>query len=566
VRSPAHLLTLLVLAVGGPAWAVDTWTNVAPGIDRLKRVLTSPDHVIHAVKVDLSNPSYYARATGTNERGKTGTGFSSLLGSRALVVINGDWGTASAPWSVQGLAIGQGQRWKPDKAHWSFVACTLDTNECKMDFSGSAASAVMNPRWFAAVGSNGSTLIKHGTKRYGGSFDGSQTARHPRSAMGLSQDGKTLWMVVVEGRRSQASGASAPYAIGMTFDEMVTLMDDLGCYDAVMQDGGGSSTLVVNGTRVNKLPVGQSTERTVANHFAIMKVRASPDPECATQKKGRYCTGTQLHTCEGGTHSVGDCAAFGLQCRADGTWAYCLDPRCPPESGGSCSGTRIVNCKEGVYEEQDCAASGAGCAVVNGLAVCVDARCNGTPDSTSCNGSLLTRCTAGVYAQEDCAALGVTCRVEASGVSSCGDPQCAGKPEGPSCKDYFVQTCTNGTYTQEDCSDLGGVCAGPPGAAYCDLGTPDAGAGGGAGGGTGGGTGGGEGGGAGGGTGGGELLDGGTGPEAADGGPADAGPSRIPGPPGYEAAVGGCAAVAGGAAVGWVLLLALLLPRRRATR
>jgi hypothetical protein len=386
--------------------------------------------------------------------------------------------------------------------------------------------------------------------------------------MGLSQDGKTLWMVVVEGRRSQASGASAPYAIGMTFDEMVTLMDDLGCYDAVMQDGGGSSTLVVNGTRVNKLPVGQSTERTVANHFAIMKVRASPDPECATQKKGRYCTGTQLHTCEGGTHSVGDCAAFGLQCRTDGTWAYCLDPRCPPETGGSCNGTRIVNCKEGVYEEKDCAATGAGCAVVNGLAVCVDARCNGTPDATSCNGSLLTRCTAGVYAQEDCAALGVTCRVEASGVSSCGDPQCAGKPEGPSCKDYFVQTCTNGTFTQEDCSDLGGVCAGPPGSAQCEFPGVDGGTGGGEDGGTGGGTGGGEGGGTGGGedAGAGEPPDAGPGPEAQDAGEPDAGPGKVTGPPGYEVAVGSCAAVAGGAATGWSLLLGLLLSRRPGRR
>jgi hypothetical protein len=558
-------LPCVALLLAAPAWAVDTWTNVAPGIDRLRRVLTSPDHVIHAVKVDLSNPSYYARATGPNEKGKTGTGYASLLGTRALVVLNGDWGTASAPWSVQGLAIGQGQKWKPDKAHWSFTACTLDTNECSMDFSGGAASAVMNPRWFAAVGANGSTLIRRGTKRYGGSFDGSQTARHPRSAMGLSQDGKTLWMVVVEGRRSQASGASAPYAIGMTFDEMVTLMDNLGCYDAVMQDGGGSSTLVVSGTRVNKLPVGQSTERTVANHFAIMRVRASPDPECATLKKGRYCTGTQLHTCEGGTHSVGDCGAFGLGCRADGTWAYCLDPRCPPETGGSCNGTRIVNCREGVYEEQDCAATGAGCAVVGGLAVCVDARCNGTPDSTSCNGSLLTQCAAGVYAQVDCAAQGSSCRVEPSGTSSCGDPRCAGKPEGPSCQDYFVQTCTNGTFTQEDCSDQGGTCAGAPGAAACDLGGTGGGAGGGAGGGEGGGTGGGEGGGTGGGEGGG--AGGGEGGAPQDGGSAvDAGPARVPGPPGYDVAVGGCAATAGGAAVGWSLLLTLVLARRAGRR
>ncbi|MEN9799513.1 MAG: hypothetical protein RL653_3210 [Pseudomonadota bacterium] len=542
-RSVFPGVLLLALALGGPARAADTWTNVAPGIDRLKRVIVgSPDHVIHAVKVNLDNPDYYVRTTRTNERGKTGSGFASHLGQRALVVINGDWGTASAPWNVQGLAMGSGFRWKDDKAHWSFVACTLDTNRCDVDFSGAAASAVMDPRWWSAVGSNGSTLIKRGVKRYGGSFDGSQTARHPRSAIGFSQDGRTMWLVVVEGRRSQASGSAAPYADGATFDNMVDIMADLGCYDAVMQDGGGSSTLVVNGTRVNRLPVGQTTERTVANHLAIMKVRVSPDPGCATLSKGRYCVGSVLNTCEGGTHSSGDCGAFGLGCRQDGTWAYCLDARCPPETGGSCNGTRIVNCKEGVYEEKDCASTGSGCAVVNGLAVCVDARCNGTPDSTACAGNLVKRCVAGAYSEQDC---GAPCRVE-GGTASCGDARCAGKPEGPSCQDYFLQTCTNGTFTQEDCSDLGGTCAGEPGAAYCDLGTAEQDAGMPP-----------------------EPSDAGSGeppPGEGDGGTGvvDAGPGSVPAPPGLEVAVGSCAA-AGGHVLAWPVLLLGLLARRRRT-
>jgi hypothetical protein len=456
-------LTVLAAVWASSAGATDTWVNVAPGIDRLQRVLTSPTHqVIHAVKVDLGNSNYYARSNRINERGHTTTGFSQLIGPEAVVVINGDWGTASAPWNVQGLAIGGGDRWNPDKAFWSFIACTLDDNHCEMDFSGPAASATLNPRWWAAVGSNSWVLVQHGVPTPGTGFD---SARNPRSALGLSQDGKTLWMVVIEGRRSSATGVATPYADGMLFGEVVALMVDLGCYDAVMQDGGGSSALVVNGARVSRLPANQSVERTVANHFAIVRAGGT-DPECATLKKGRYCTGTQVHTCEGGHHSVGDCGAFGLGCEQQGTWAYCKDPRCPSVSGGSCSGTKITNCVDGVYSEGDCAGYGLGCGMVAGKAVCIDAKCGGDPGFSACAGNTLKRCAAGVYAETTCTTPGLPCVTTATG-ASCGDPRCAGLTDGGACQDYFLNTCVNGVFNSVDCSDQGAECVDGPGPAAC---------------------------------------------------------------------------------------------------
>ncbi len=61
---------------------------------------------------------------------------------------------------------------------------------------------------------------------------------NPRSAIGMSRDGKTLWMVAVDGRQTQSRG--------MTMSELASLMKDLGCYNAVNLDGGGSTNMVAS--------------------------------------------------------------------------------------------------------------------------------------------------------------------------------------------------------------------------------------------------------------------------------------------------------------------------------
>lgn len=76
---------------------------------------------------------------------------------------------------------------------------------------------------------------------------------HPRTAVGRTADG-TLILMVVDGRQARSRGA--------TLDELARLMLDVGAVDALNLDGGGSSTLVVNGTLVNR-PTGGTGERQV---------------------------------------------------------------------------------------------------------------------------------------------------------------------------------------------------------------------------------------------------------------------------------------------------------------
>jgi hypothetical protein len=90
----------------------------------------------------------------------------------------------------------------------------------------------------------------------------------PRTALGVSADGKRLWLVVVDGRQPGHSD-------GATHDDLVSLFRDLGASDAMSLDGGGSATMVARGPAgpvVMNRPIHTRVpgrERPVANHIMI---------------------------------------------------------------------------------------------------------------------------------------------------------------------------------------------------------------------------------------------------------------------------------------------------------
>lgn len=71
------------------------------------------------------------------------------------------------------------------------------------------------------------------------------TNRHPRTAVGVTADNHLI-AVVVDGRTSEA--------YGMTIAEIASVMEALGCEDAMNLDGGGSSTAFVRNRGVVNYP------------------------------------------------------------------------------------------------------------------------------------------------------------------------------------------------------------------------------------------------------------------------------------------------------------------------
>ena len=95
------------------------------------------------------------------------------------------------------------------------------------------------------------------------------STRDPRTAIGINKNGRYLYLVVVDGRQPL-------YSDGATFVELAQLLFDQGAFFAMSVDGGGSSTMVIQGEDgepvILNSPIDNyipGSERPVANHFGV---------------------------------------------------------------------------------------------------------------------------------------------------------------------------------------------------------------------------------------------------------------------------------------------------------
>jgi Phosphodiester glycosidase len=89
--------------------------------------------------------------------------------------------------------------------------------------------------------------------------------RHPRSVVGLSQDGKTLYLVAVDGRQAAHSRGASMWELG-------ELLKSLGATEAVNLDGGGSTALVLKDPRTGTFGVAnQPSEVSTDGHPVRME-------------------------------------------------------------------------------------------------------------------------------------------------------------------------------------------------------------------------------------------------------------------------------------------------------
>jgi exopolysaccharide biosynthesis protein len=85
--------------------------------------------------------------------------------------------------------------------------------------------------------------------------------KHPRTAMGYTRDNKLI-ILVIQGR-SESSG-------GCSLTQEAQILKDLGCYEALNLDGGGSSCMIINGKETIK-PSDKEGQRPVPAVFIISK-------------------------------------------------------------------------------------------------------------------------------------------------------------------------------------------------------------------------------------------------------------------------------------------------------
>ena len=264
-----------------------------PGVRIVEGRTSSPNTDFYAAYVSLCNDYVHVDASASNTSQSSGQWASS---QGAQLAVNGDffaWGDEGL--FVYGDAAGGGSRWPTvqtgiDSAHsgswfyerYGWIAFGEDfveysnTEWIKDRWEDFGADQGWSPKSFTQTIPDGTEALISGFPQLvveGAPIEcSSPTAdscfpdrsdmrdRHPRTAMGLTEDRNTFLLVVVDGRSSSSAG--------MYGTELADLMHQLGAHMAINLDGGGSSQMWVDGQGTINSPSGGSP-RAVPNSWGV---------------------------------------------------------------------------------------------------------------------------------------------------------------------------------------------------------------------------------------------------------------------------------------------------------
>ncbi len=274
----ALALALALVAFARTAAADDTWSDPFPGVRFLHRAL--PDQQIFVAVMDLCRGGIAARATLPAEGRQTVPRFAAAVGAQLAVNANfydpADWTR------IDGPVVGNGTRWGgPDHDYVGQIAFGLNRAEIVHH------AVVREPEpWMTQLVSGHPSVVIAG-ELPDNSGDTTLCPRNPRTAVGLSRDRRTLYVAVVDGR---AAGRA-----GMTCNELGVFLRDLGAWDALNLDGGGSAVFWMQGAGVVNRPSDGSL-RLAATHLAFTAPGGFANPaHCPTRLPAGTLDGA---TCE----------------------------------------------------------------------------------------------------------------------------------------------------------------------------------------------------------------------------------------------------------------------------
>jgi hypothetical protein len=179
-----------------------------------------------------------------------------------------------------GSAIGIDKKRRPDVA-WLYTDSSLDKAKASQIVLGNFKDSfpfiskhflhksTLNKKWKmqTAVG-GGPVLIQNGEIKITNneelkfSSKSGLTDKHPRTCMGYTKDGLFVVMVI--------QGRMKGIAEGVNLVQEAQLLKDVGCWEALNLDGGGSSCLLVNGKETIQ-PSDKEGQRTVPAVFMIQQ-------------------------------------------------------------------------------------------------------------------------------------------------------------------------------------------------------------------------------------------------------------------------------------------------------
>jgi Phosphodiester glycosidase len=284
----ALILSVLVLSVvpskSSATTIVNPWEPIFQGIDYTTGSVTDEavNQVVNAFRINLTNPRirFYSTAKTALAPSDTLTQTtSSFLRQYGLqVAVNANYfnyspSLTSQPTNLIGLAISNGQTVHPtSEGNTTTLAITQGNVATIVNYPvGSVPTDV-----YTAISGIPELIIN------GQINTQSDSSLSARTAAGLSQDGKFLTLLTIDGGRPGVSD-------GATFNQTAQWLQTFGAYNAVNLDGGGSTTIVRQGVdglpQVLNTPKDFGLERLVGNNFGVF-ADALDVPEAANYLGG----------------------------------------------------------------------------------------------------------------------------------------------------------------------------------------------------------------------------------------------------------------------------------------
>ena len=197
--------------------------------------------VVHVAEVKADSSDYLKTAFAQGSYGKNVTATTSDIADsvNAILAINGDYyGTQE-----KGYVIRNGKLYRSTAVSGREDLVIYEDGTFEIINESEVTADQLMAKGAVQTLSFGPALIENGTVSVDGNDEvGRAMASNPRTAIGIKADGTYLF-VVSDGRTEESEGLSLL--------QLAEFMKELGAETAYNLDGGGSSTMVFNGSVVN---------------------------------------------------------------------------------------------------------------------------------------------------------------------------------------------------------------------------------------------------------------------------------------------------------------------------
>jgi MYXO-CTERM domain-containing protein len=312
------LAALGSVLVASSAWASEpvSTSTPYPGVSYRLYASSEPLARVHVVVADLSSSALDLVATREADRGRTVSAQAAATGTQ--VVINGGL-FDPVGFTPSGLAAGDGETWSQsaDDAQSGFVSFYRDAERTQVTVSPPEAVVDQLGAEVQGAIAGRPMLVRAGQPVASvacSDLESMPCMAAPRTAIGRSEDGNTLYLVVVDGWQSASAG--------MTAVQLASFLAELGAYDALMLDGGSASTLFIASEGGLVSSPSDGVERPVANHLALRYGQLPPGHLLGVVKERSVQTGA---TIPGAQVSLDDGQTVTYS--GTGLWSFEVAPR-----------------------------------------------------------------------------------------------------------------------------------------------------------------------------------------------------------------------------------------------